>query len=220
MSLERILEPEYMDDPEEAREYDAMDHSEPNAAFVDRLRELGARGRLVDLGCGPGHITILAAETLPDTQVLGIDAAHSMLCLAEARRARSPACDRVRFLQGRVQELGLSDSAFDGVFSNTVLHHVPDPVPFLAEAVRLLAPGGVLLVRDLFRPDTEEQLTALVALHAKDANPRQTDLFRASLRAALTPEELARAARRAGLEDFEITIDSDRHMSLQTSAAR
>ncbi|HGY92835.1 MAG TPA: class I SAM-dependent methyltransferase [Planctomycetes bacterium] len=220
MSLDRILEPEYMDDPEEAEEYDAMDHTEPNRAFVNRLIELGARGRLIDLGCGPGHITVLAAESLPHADVLGVDAARSMLRIAKARRAASPARDRVRFLQGRVQELGLSDGSFDGVFSNTVLHHIPKPVPFLAEAGRLLAKGGVLLIRDLVRPETEDQLTALVALHAKDANARQRELFRASLHAALTPEELAQAAKEAGLRDFEITRDSDRHMSLQIAARR
>ncbi len=220
MSLDRILEPEYMDDPEEAEEYDAMDHTEPNRAFVNRLIELGARGRLIDLGCGPGHITVLAAESLPHADVLGVDAARSMLRIAKARRAASPARDRVRFLQGRVQELGLSDGSFDGVFSNTVLHHIPKPVPFLAEAGRLLAKGRVLLIRDLVRPETEDQLTALVALHAKDANARQRELFRASLHAALTPEELAQAAKEAGLRDFEITRDSDRHMSLQIAARR
>jgi len=220
VSLERILEPEYMDDAEEAEEYDAMDHAEPNRAFVDRLRELGAGGRLIDLGCGPGHITLLAAETLPDADILGVDAARSMLRIAEAHRAESPARDRVRFLRGRVQELGLASASFDGVFSNTVLHHIPDPVPFLAEAKRLLAPGGAFLIRDLARPETEEKLAALVALHANDANARQRELFRASLHAALTPDELTQAAEKAGLRDFEIRRDSDRHISLQIAARR
>ena len=54
--MERELEPEYMDTEDEAASYAAMDHSAPNAAFVARLVELGAAGRMLDVGCGPGHI--------------------------------------------------------------------------------------------------------------------------------------------------------------------
>ena len=49
--MERELEPEFMDDAAEASSYDAMDHSLPNSAFVDRLVELGASGLILDLGC-------------------------------------------------------------------------------------------------------------------------------------------------------------------------
>ena len=71
--LERILEPEVMDTDEEADGYQAMDHSGPNSAFVDRLIELGAKGHVLDIGCGPGAIPILIAERIPDAYVTGVD---------------------------------------------------------------------------------------------------------------------------------------------------
>jgi ubiquinone/menaquinone biosynthesis C-methylase UbiE len=213
--MNRILEPEYMDTPDESSEYDAMDHTEVNAAFVERLHELGVHGNVIDLGTGPGQIAIAIAESAEDLHVLGIDAAATMLTIAEKRKAASTAAQRIEFRQGNAKHLDLDDHSFDAVVSNTVLHHIPDPVEFLREAGRLLKPGGVLLIRDLFRPETPEDVAAIVNKHGEGQSALSLQLFRASLHAALTQEELRAAALEAGLEAFEITQDSDRHMSLQ-----
>ena len=82
-AVERILEPEVMDTEEDAREYDAMDHSEPNEAFVGRLVELGARGRMLDVGTGPGHVPLLVCERVAEATVVGIDLAETMLAIAD-----------------------------------------------------------------------------------------------------------------------------------------
>ncbi len=216
--MERELEPEYMDTVEEATSYDAMDHSLPNEAFVDRLIELGAQGRMLDLGCGPGHIPPLIAARIEEARIVGLDAAGTMLEIAERRRLESPHADRIEYRLADAKTLPFGDSEFDCVMSNTVLHHIPDPLPFLGEAARVLKPGGVLLIRDLFRPETPERARELVARHAADAAPDQQELFRASLHAALSPAELRDFADRAGLADCAIVLDSDRHMSLQRPA--
>ena len=216
--MERELEPEYMDDAEESSAYDEMDHSAPNTAFVDRLAELGAGGSVLDLGCGPGHIPPMIAERLDGTFIVGIDAAQTMLALAERRRLASSVSSRIRYLACDAKNLPFPDGSFDAVVSNTVLHHIPDPVPFLAEARRVLASDGVLLIRDLYRPASPEAALALVDLHAADESQEQRELFRASLHAALTREELEDAARQAGFSRFEVVEDSDRHMSLQVHA--
>ena len=83
----------------------------------------------------------------------------------------------------------------------------------------MLRPGGALLIRDLFRPATAKRVEELVSRHAADATPAQRALFRDSLHAALTPEELRRAADAAGLEQAQLVIDTDRHVSLQLHAA-
>jgi ubiquinone/menaquinone biosynthesis C-methylase UbiE len=215
MQMPRILEPEVMDTPDEATSYDAMDHTAPNTAFVERLLSLGARGHMLDIGTGPGHIPLLVVERLPDANVVGTDLSGHMLALAERRRAASPHAARLRFERGDAKGLPYPDGSFDAVMSNTILHHIPDPRQFLAEARRVLRPGGVLLIRDLFRPLTPARADELVALHAAGADETQRDLFRASLHAALTPAELAVVAVEAGLGDAEITLDTDRHMSLQ-----
>lgn len=215
--LPRTLEPEVMDTPEEAQSYDAMDHSGPNAAFVERLVRLGAHGRVLDIGTGPGHIPLLACDALPDVRVVGVDLAENMLAIAEEHRRRSPHADRVEFRVADAKGLAFDDASFDTVSSNTILHHIPDPRPFLREARRVLKPGGVLLVRDLFRPTSAAVVDDLVGAYAGDEPEINRELFRASLHAAFTPAELRALADEAGLGDAELVIDSDRHMSLQRS---
>lgn len=215
--LSRILEPEVMDTLEASMAYEEMDHSAPNAAVVWRLREFGAGGRMLDLGTGPGHIPLGICEQFPDATVIGVDRSHEMLKLARKRLVASPFADRVQFQIADVKSLPFASHSFDVVFSNTTLHHLPDPIPFLAEAWRVLRPGGVLLIRDLYRPATLGRRDELVRLHAAQNTPLQRQLLADSLHAALTPRELLAAAYEAGMTCMEVTVDSDRHMTLQTS---
>jgi ubiquinone/menaquinone biosynthesis C-methylase UbiE len=214
--MQRTLEPEVMDTPEEADGYDAMDHSGPNAAFVDRLIALGAGGRMLDIGTGPGHIPLLVCERLPRARVVGVDLSDHMLRHAERHRSTSPHRERVEFRRSDAKGLDFPDGTFDAVFSNTILHHIPDPRPFLREAWRVLRAGGVLLIRDLYRPPSPERALELVREYAAGETPYQRELFRASLHAALEPDELRAIARELGLTGVELCLDSDRHMSLQT----
>jgi len=207
-----------MDTAQEASEYDAMDHSEPNAAFVGRLFELGASGRMLDIGTGPGHIPLLVCERDARARVVGIDLARHMLEHAERHRAASPHASRIEYRLADAKGLDFDDGSFDAVFSNTILHHIPDPRPFLAEAFRVLRSGGALLIRDLFRPPTPARAGELVDLYAAGCTNEQRELFRASLHAALTPDELRAVAAEAGVVGAEVVIDTDRHMSLQIHA--
>jgi len=216
--MNRVPEPEVMDTPDEASAYDAMDHAQVNAAFVDRLVALGARGRMLDIGTGPGHIPLLVADRLADCSLVAVDLAPAMLAIARGKLDASPHGDRIELRLGDAKALELPDGSFDAVFSNTILHHMTDPRPFLREAARVLRPGGVLLIRDLYRPASEEEVDRLVRAHAPTAGPVGQALLRASLCAALTPDELRSMADRCGLSAADLVIDSDRHMSLQIAA--
>lgn len=217
--LERILEPEAMDTAQEAAEYQSMDHSAANEAFLGRLLELGARGRMLDLGTGPAQIPVLLCGRVADARVVAIDLAQHMLRLAREHVARSGFADRIELRHMDAKALAFGDASFDVVYSNTILHHIPDPRPFLREARRVLRPGGVLLVRDLFRPNDLGRLDELVALHAAGANDYQRSLFGASLHAAFTPQELRELCDTCGLADAEVLLDSDRHVSIQLGRA-
>jgi len=216
--LPRTLEDEVMDTVEEAAGYDAMDHSRPNTAFVERLVKLGARGRMLDIGTGPGRIPIMLAERVAAGTVVGVDASHEMLKLARRYGAQSAVAGRVSFEFADAKQLPFDDNSFDTVFSNTIMHHIPQPRAMVAEAARVLRPGGVLLIRDLFRPADVETVEALVREYSGEDTPYQQQLFRASLHAALTPAEFEAIAAELGLADVEVVIDSDRHMSLQSRA--
>jgi ubiquinone/menaquinone biosynthesis C-methylase UbiE len=213
--MERVLEPEVMDTPEEAAEYDAMDNATANAAFVERLVELRARGRMLDVGTGPGHIPFLVCERIPGAHVVGIDLSREMLRIAGRRRRRSPHRQRVSFRLADAKRIDCADGEFDAVYSNTILHHIPDPRPFLREVRRACRAGGCILVRDLLRPETPARAAALVQARAPDATPRQKELFTASLCASFTVPELRALADACGLADAEIVQDDEAHVSLQ-----
>lgn len=213
--MDRVLETEVMDSEEESAAYSQMDHSAVNQAFVDRLISLGAHGRMLDIGTGPGDIPILLVEKLADCTVLAVDLAPRMLALAETRRVNSPNAGRVELRMADAKALDFQDASFDAVFSNTILHHLADPRPFLREVRRVLRPGGTLLIRDLYRPWCEARVDELLDLYAVGMPPVGRALFRASLCAALTPAELRAVADECGLADARLVVDTDRHMSLQ-----
>ena len=164
--LERILEPEVMDTTEEADGYAAMDHTGSGGAFVDRLIELGAEGYALDIGTGPGTIPLLACERIANLRIMAVDLSPKMLAHAERLRQGSPHKDRIKFQLADAKGLPFEDRSFDVVFSNTILHHIPDPTHMLIEAARLLRPGGTLLIRDLYRPRTKDELDELVHFRA------------------------------------------------------
>lgn len=104
--------------------------------------------RVLDVGCGPGTITVdLAAEVGPGGEVIGIDPADAAL-----EAARKVAAERgignVRFERGDVYALGYEDASFDLVHAHQVLQHLTDPVAALREMARVAKPGGLVAVRE------------------------------------------------------------------------
>lgn len=204
-----------METREDAIAYDAMDHSQPNTAFVARLAELNAQGHMLDIGTGPGHIPLMVAEKLPYHSITAIDLSDEMLKLANHKLSASNHTN-ISFQIANASQLPFKDHQFDTVFSNTILHHIHQPLPFLTEAWRVLKPGGTLLIRDLFRPPNLTTLEQIVAQHAADCDPHQRKLFSDSLHAAFTKEELETLATQAGMQNVHVVIDTDRHLSLQS----
>src|SRR5665213_1303064 len=106
---------------------------------------------LLDVGCGPGTITVdLAARVAPGS-VVGIDASAEVI--AEARSvADREATSNVTFRVGDVFALPFDDGSYDVVHAHQVLQHVGDPVAALAEMRRVCRPGGLVAARDADYP--------------------------------------------------------------------
>jgi ubiquinone/menaquinone biosynthesis C-methylase UbiE len=84
----------------------------------------------------------------------------------------------------------------------------------LAELWRILKPGGILFVRDLMRPDDIETLENLVQTYAGDANSHQQKMFRESLHAALTVDEVRELVGELGISGAAVQPTSDRHWTI------
>jgi ArsR family transcriptional regulator len=117
-------------------------------------------GAMLDIGTGTGRLLELAAPRCD--RALGVDMSRDMLALARARLAERGLADRATVRQADMYRLPFADSAFDAVAMQMVLHYAEDPATALAEAARVVKPGGVLLIADLAPHDQ----AALIEKHA------------------------------------------------------
>ena len=132
----------------------------PAAAVEDALLDVIGPdpGLLLDIGTGTGRLLELLAPRV--SGALGVDASRAMLALARSRLAK-PELSHCAVRQADMYRLALSDATFDTVVLQMVLHYAEDPAAALAEAARVLRPGGCLIVIDLAahaRADLAERL--------------------------------------------------------------
>jgi ubiquinone/menaquinone biosynthesis C-methylase UbiE len=213
MPLERVLEPEVMDDPEEAQEYDAMDFSETDRLLVERAAELaGSSELIVDLGCGNGKITV-ALQSRLSGRVCGVDMSQEMLALAAGHRRTARSA--LHLIVGDSKRLPFPDGSIGMVVSNSLIHHVPHTEDVFREIARILRRSGALLIRDLVRPESTEDLEAIAQRYGSGWSPRQQRLFADSLRAGLRLDEVRRMLDDSGLGDVQLSQISDRHWSAE-----
>ena len=218
--LPRVLEPEAMDSEAEARDYDAMDHSAVNGVFVrDFLAEGPLLGTVLDLGTGTAQIPIELARREPAALVVAVDLADPMLALARRNVDRAGLAARIQLEKGDGKRLPYADSIFFAVMSNSIVHHIPEPKSALEEALRVTRRGGRLFFRDLLRPESDAEVRRLVDTYAAGADDHQRFLFDASLRAALTLDEVKAVVDALGLCRNCVVQTSDRHWTFASIVA-
>lgn len=212
MSIERILEPEVMDSVAEARDYDAMDHSEVNRLFVDEFLAVAGQAReILDLGTGTAQIPIELCHRCDDCRVMAVDASVSMLDIARGNIDVAGVLDRIQLQQVDAKAMEFSDAMFDAVMSNSIIHHIPEPKVCLQEAVRVTRPGGTLFFRDLLRPSSTAELQSLVDRYTGDEIEHAQRMFGESLHAALSLKEIRNLVESMGFKPETVQQSSDRH---------
>lgn len=192
------------DNPLASELYDEADHallpSDALAAAAGcanpaALADLRAGETVLDLGSGGGIDVLLAARRVgPGGFVYGLDMTAAMVELAERNR-REAGVENARFLEGRIEQIPLNDESVDVVLSNCVMNLSPDKPAVLAEAHRVLRPGGRLAIADLatrgeLPPAMREGLAAWSACFA----------------GALEVDELQALLIAAGFEDAGVEI--------------
>jgi SAM-dependent methyltransferase len=117
-----------------------------SAAYLLPLLTPGMQ--VLDVGCGPGTITLDLARVVAPGTVVGIDAAADAVAAAAEARDAAGLTDTVHLSVGDVYAVDAPDDAFDVVHAHQVLQHLTNPVAALREMRRVLAPGGLVAVRE------------------------------------------------------------------------
>ncbi|MBX3307507.1 MAG: class I SAM-dependent methyltransferase [Nitrospira sp.] len=211
--MDRIPEPELMDDPKQAEAYARADFEAENQGFIERFKEYFpefSQGTVLDLGCGPGDICIRFAKFYQACQVIGIDASTPMIQLGEQSVKAAGLADRITLRCERYEEVPGARIA-DAVISNSLLHHLPNPLQFWQKIRQLVKPGAPVLVMDLLRPDSPEVAQAIVDQYAANEPDILRRDFYNSLLAAFTEDEIGSQLARMNLTRLLIDVPDDRH---------
>jgi len=115
---------------------------ENSAAYLSPYLEQGLS--LLDIGCGPGTITVEFADRLAPARVVGLDASAEVI-----EKARQFERDNLEFVVGDAYSLPFDDNTFDIVHAHQTLQHVARPVDMLREMRRVAKPGGLVAARDV-----------------------------------------------------------------------
>lgn len=223
--LTRILEPEVMDTVSEAVDYDQMDHSGVNRLFVDDLlarlpvKSIARRIKIFDAGTGTAQIPLELMSRGINAEVTASDLAEQMLIVARQNVKAAGFAESICLVLADCKQLADANGTYDVVMSNSIVHHIPEPLKVLAELWRILKPGGLVFIRDLMRPCDQATLDRLVQTYAGTSNAHQQQMFRDSLHAALTVDEVRQLLNQVGIPDDSVQATSDRHWTIGATKA-
>jgi ubiquinone/menaquinone biosynthesis C-methylase UbiE len=214
--MERVTEPELMDDEQQSIAYAQADFSTSNQLYVDSLvRDFPTHLRaVVDIGCGPADVVIRLAKAAPQAAVTAIDGSAPMIALGRMAARAARVDDRLTLLHTRIPGPPPASQSFDAVLSKDLLHHLPDPRVLWNEVTRLGRPGAAVYVMDLVRPDSEDTARAMVKEGAGSEHPILQHDFYQSLLAAFTMDEVRAQVATAGL-DLTVAPIGVRHMLIK-----
>ena len=184
--------------------YDAVQEGEvPQAALLaslgcgnpTALAELQPGETVLDLGSGGGIDVLLSARRVgPTGFAYGLDMTDEMLGLAERNRAAA-AARNVRFLKGHIEDVPLPDAAVDVILSNCVINLSTDKARVLAEAFRVLRPGGRFAVSDMVVQGT-----------FPDDVRRDVEAWAGCIAGALEEAQYRRLLASAGFTDIDVEV--------------
>jgi ubiquinone/menaquinone biosynthesis C-methylase UbiE len=178
--------------------------------YLNRFRKilggLGKSGRFLEIGSGPGYQTAIIAEDYPEAEIVALEPSPDMVRIATAYVADKGLSERVRFVEGTVEDDALVAGlgTFDLVYSTFSLHHWTDPQRALRNLYGALASGGVMLIFDFER----RWLTYYLM-----PGPRG---MRESIKAAFTRQEIEAMLAELGITTFAI----DRSFPYMAAVAR
>lgn len=218
--MDRITEPELMDDEAQAKAYAFADFSSAHDLFVKTFQEKFSdltssfNDVVLDLGCGPCDITRRFASAYPDSSFHAVDGAASMLKYGAELNEQAGVSQRIKLIESCLPNIELPQQFYHVIISNSLLHHLHDPFALWNNIQKHAKPFARVLVMDLIRPVDEQTVKFLSNEYAANEPELLKKDFENSLRAAFTVEEVQQQLDEIGLANLKIEKMSDRHMAV------
>jgi ubiquinone/menaquinone biosynthesis C-methylase UbiE len=216
--MKRIPEPELMNETEQAQAYAQADFAEPHDRCIELLKtalpDLPQTGTALDLGCGSGDVTLRLARALPDWCIDGLDGSPAMLHYGYQVVHEAGLEQRITLHTAYLPDAEAPRDRYTLIFSNSLLHHLADPMVLWQSIHRWAAPSAAIFIMDLMRPNSTQTAAQLVDQYAENEPEILRRDFYNSLLAAYRITEVQAQLQQAGLEYLEVKPVSDRHFIL------
>jgi len=225
--MERVPEPELMEEKEQVISYDEADFSEGEVNLINQINyyllrkniSLGKKDLIVDLGCGPGNISEKLAIKWPNTEVVGIDGSKEMILRAEHNKIISTDQKKLKNLHYICSDIRdiksinfLLKKKISLLVSNSLIHHITNLEDFFNTIRSLSSNITVNFHKDLKRPFDEKSALELKAQCATKYNEILTNDYYASLRASYTFKELKSFTLENDLSSLDVFEDGDKYL--------
>jgi len=225
--MERVPEPELMEEKEQVISYDEADFSEGEINLINQISHylskknisLGQKDLIVDLGCGPGNISEKLAIKWPNSEVVGIDGSKEMILRAEFNRKNSTNIQKLknlRYICSDIKDIKSNNFLFKKrislLVSNSLIHHLSNLEDFFNTIRGLSNNITVNFHKDLKRPLDEKSALELKAQCSTKYNEILTNDYYASLRASYTFKELKNFTLENDLSSLDVFEDGDKYL--------
>jgi len=225
--MERVPEPELMEEKEQVISYDEADFSEEENKLINQINHyllrknisLGEKDLIVDLGCGPGNISEKLAVKWPNTEVIGIDGSKEMILRAEFNKKNSTNWRKfknLRYIYSDIKDIKLDNFALKKgislLVSNSLIHHITNLEDFFKTIRNLSSNITVNFHKDLKRPLDEKSALELKAQCSNKYNQILTNDYYASLRASYTFKELKNFTLENDLSSLDVFEEGENYL--------
>ena len=227
--MNRVPEPELMQNLEQVKAYAEADFSKSDDSFISRIdkylflkeKKLDSKSLIVDLGCGPGNITERLSRRWPFVEIIGFDGSEAMLAEARSRKNQGNCIDdfcNINYFCWDISSIanGLINvkRPADLIVSNSLLHHLHNANHFWKAIKPLSDKGSVHFHRDLRRPSSLNALIELQEIYLPDSPQVLINDYKASLQAAFTVAEVKAQLHSEGLDHLSVHELEDRYLEV------
>lgn len=225
--MERVPEPELMEEKEQVISYDEADFSEGEVNLINQINQyllkknisLGEKDLIVDLGCGPGNISEKLAIKWPNTAVVGIDGSKEMILRAEYNKSISnnqKKLKNLRYICSDIKDIKsnnfLLKKRISLLVSNSLIHHITNLEDFFNTIKSLSSNITINFHKDLKRPFDEKSALELKAQCSTKYNEILTNDYYASLRASYTFKELKSFTLENDLSSLDVFEEGENYL--------